>query len=301
MIERRRFIFAGASILVSGCARDLAIPSPRFHSNRISVTVHGKGPDVVLLAGADALASQVWSGTITAVPGFRYHVVQIAGFGGVPVGGNAGEGPVVEPIAGEIARYMQEQRLHRPALVGLSMGGSLSLMLAARHPTLVSKVMVLDMVPFMGAFFGGLSASVEALRSQARSIREHMLSMSADERRKNEAVLVDSMVRTPSERAAVLENGIASDPTVYPRVMEELILTDLRPELLNIRVPLTVLYVHAPLIPLSEKETDALYRGSYANLPHAILKRIPESYHFIMLDQPQRFARELQSFLHTRQ
>ncbi len=296
MIDRRGVLFAGVSVLVSSCAAPF-ITSPQFRSDRISVTVHGHGPDVILLAGADALASQVWGGAISDVSGCRYHVVQIAGFGGVPVQGNGGDGPLLEPIAHEVIRYIQEQGLSRPAVVGLSMGGSLSLMLAARHPLLVSKVMVLDMIPFMGAFFAGLDATVEALRPKARSIREHLLAMSSEERRINEADLVARMVRTETERATVLRNGLASDPTVYPRVMEELILTDLRPELANIRVPLTVLYVHAPLIPLSEEATDALYRASYANTPQVVLKRIPDSYHFIMLDQPQRFAAELRAFL----
>jgi pimeloyl-ACP methyl ester carboxylesterase len=42
---------------------------------------------------------------------------------------------------------------------------------------------------------------------------------------------------------------------------------------------------------------EAFYRASYANAPQAVLKRIPDSYHFIMFDQPEVFQRELRTFL----
>jgi pimeloyl-ACP methyl ester carboxylesterase len=39
---------------------------------------------------------------------------------------------------------------------------------------------------------------------------------------------------------------------------------------------------------------------SYANAPHAVLKHIPDSYHFIMYDQPEVFHAELKAFLTAR-
>jgi pimeloyl-ACP methyl ester carboxylesterase len=34
------------------------------------------------------------------------------------------------------------------------MGGAIGLMLAARHPEALSRLMVVDILPFMGAMFG---------------------------------------------------------------------------------------------------------------------------------------------------
>jgi pimeloyl-ACP methyl ester carboxylesterase len=42
------------------------------------------------------------------------------------------------------------------------------------------------------------------------------------------------------------------------------------------------------------------YKLSFANTPQAVLKRIPDSYHFIMLDQPAVLQRELREFLARR-
>ena len=51
------------------------------------------------------------------------------------------------------------------------MGGSWAMMVAGRHPGLAGKVMVVDMMPFLGAMFGGPGATPESLRPVAEQIR----------------------------------------------------------------------------------------------------------------------------------
>src|SRR4030095_9096297 len=121
-MERRRFlaIIAGAAVL-AGCASMRPIASAHFSSERISVETHGSGSDVVLIPGL-ATSREVWSETIQAVPGYRYHLVEVAGFGGTDPKGNRALGPLVRPLAEEVARYIRQQRLVRPALVGHSLG-----------------------------------------------------------------------------------------------------------------------------------------------------------------------------------
>jgi pimeloyl-ACP methyl ester carboxylesterase len=266
-----------------------------FRSDRISVTTTGSGPDVVLVPGLTS-SPEIWAGTVAAVPGYRYHLVQVAGFAGVPAGGNA-NGQVMAPVADEIARYIQEVGLRRPSIVGHSMGGSIAMMVAARHPQAVSRVMVVDMLPFLGAAFGPPGTTAESVRPTADALRDRALANRDDERRRTIEAGIATMVMTESRRADPIRHGLASDRNVAARAYHELITTDLRPELGKIRVPVTVLYVKTPNLPLNEAQFDAFYKASYAGLPRAELKRIPNSYHFIMFDQPQRFAEELRGFL----
>jgi pimeloyl-ACP methyl ester carboxylesterase len=58
-----------------------------------------------------------------------------------------------------------------------------------------------------------------------------------------------------------------------------------------------VLYVTPAGVPLTDEQIDAGYKASYAMLPNVKLIRIPDSPHFIMLDNPQRFQAELRTFL----
>src|SRR5687767_12015381 len=132
-----------------------------FKPTRISVAVRGSGPDVILIPGLSA-SRGIWNSTVAAVPGYRYHLVQVAGFAGTQAGGNAA-GKVAAPVADEIARYIAAHRLDRPAIVGHSMGGSIALMVGARHPGLAGRLMVVDMLPSPARPFGMPSAAIKPL------------------------------------------------------------------------------------------------------------------------------------------
>jgi pimeloyl-ACP methyl ester carboxylesterase len=284
--------------LAAACATLTESAPAAFSSERIGVTVRGEGPDVVLIPGLSS-SPEVWDSTIAAVPGYRYHIVHVSGFAGRPAGANA-NGPVVAPVAEEIARYIAEARLDRPAIVGHSLGGAWGLMIAARHPELVSRLMVVDMMPFIGAMFGGPNATGETLRPVAEQIRQGIATGTGDGRRTATEQMIATMVRTEALRPRAIEHSLASDGPVSGQAMYDLIVTDLRPELRNIRIPLTVLWVHPPGAPVNEAQMAEFYRLSYANAPQARLVRVPNAYHFIMWDEPEAFRSELRSFLSAR-
>jgi pimeloyl-ACP methyl ester carboxylesterase len=265
-----------------------------FASDRIAVAVRGEGPDVVLIPGLSS-SPEVWESTVAAVPGYRYHLVHVAGFAGKAPGANA-SGPVVAPVADEIARYVREAGLRRPALVGHSLGGSWAMMVAARNPGLAARVMVVDMVPFLGGMVGGPGATAESVAGIAGQFRDGMRTR-GPQRDAMVAQTIDTMVRDESLRPLALRHSMTSDPDVSAQAMYDLITTDLRPELARIDVPLTVLWVQAPNAPVPQAQMEQFYRLSYANAPQADVRRIPDAWHFIMWDEPDLFRRELSAFL----
>jgi pimeloyl-ACP methyl ester carboxylesterase len=266
-----------------------------FPSDRFSVEVRGSGPDVVLIPGLSS-SPKVWEGAVAAVPGYRYHLVHIAGFDGAAPGANA-TGPIVAPVAEEIARYIREGHLRRPAIVGHSLGGTWALMIAARHPELASKVMVVDMMPFLGAMFGPPGTTAESVRPVAEQVRAGIAGGAGDQRRQITEQTIAGMVKTQSARPAVVAQSLASDPKVSGQAMYDIITLDLRPELSRIKVPLTVLWVVPANAPVTQAQLEQFYKLSYAATPQAVLRNVPDSYHFVMLDQPARFAAELREFL----
>lgn len=300
----KRSIAAAALALLAGipaahaqtAADPAATAAAAFESDRIQIQVVGTGPDVILVPGLASSPPRAWASTVEAVPGFRYHLVQVKGFAGVPAEANA-TGAVAAPVAEEIARYVREAGLRQPALVGHSMGGTIGMMIAARHPGAIGRLMVVDMVPFMGAFFGQPGATAESLRPMAEQIRT---AMSGPPTPQGDAMLeqtINSMLRTESARPAVLADSRASDRSTAANSYYELITTDLRPELAAIRIPVTVLYVTPQGAPVTDEMVDALYRSAYADLEGVRLVRVPDSAHFIQIDAPERFRTELRTFL----
>jgi len=268
--------------LLAALSSNAAAAAP-FSLQRISVLVTGKGPDVVLIPGL-AASRGVWGRTVSAVPGYRYHLVQVAGFAGEPARGNA-RGRVAASVADELARYIAHKRLKRPALVGHSMGGTIAMMIAARHPQMAGKVMVVDMVPAPAQLFG---ASASAVRPLADLLRTELAGVAAVRQQLKQVIGRFGSTDWMESR---------SDTDVVARSLHEMAVTDMTPELANVGVPLLVVYACPEPSRLTRPAVDRLYARAYARKPDATLIRIDRSGHTIMADQPARFRQVLKRFL----
>jgi pimeloyl-ACP methyl ester carboxylesterase len=266
-----------------------------FQPTRFSVEVRGQGPDVILLPGLGSSA-QVWGDAATQLAGtHRVHVVQVAGFAGAPVGGNA-DGPVMQPIVDELHRYIQSRGLAAPTLVGHSLGGIMGLMLAADHPQDLGRLLVVDAFPYLPAAFNP-AATPEQVTPQAAMLRQAMLGQSPEAARAAAEVTAARMVLKPQARKAVVDWTSASDRSVFARATYDGMTTDLRPRLAAIRIPVQVLYPHDASMGQPATAVDGVYQRAYAGLAGVKLKRIDGAYHFLMLDQPEAFEAELKAFL----
>ena len=296
-VSLRRFSLKAAGALAVIALFGASVPAfaAPFASSRITVRTEGAGPDVVLIPGLNS-SPRVWAEMIEAVPGYRYHLVQVSGFAGQPKGGNT-EGPVAAPVAEEIDRYIKESGLRQPAVIGHSMGGTMGMMLAARHPGDLSRLMVVDMVPFLGMFFGGPGATAATIVPVADRVEAGMRAATPEERSKRAVDTINSMVNTESMRAAGIDDSLRSDADVGTRAYRELIVTDLGPELPKIAVPVTVLYIQPKYVPIPATQFDAVFKEAFAPVGKLTLKRIPDSAHFVMWDQPVRFQAEVKEFL----
>lgn len=278
-MNRRLFMLgaAGAAMLPACTADVRAAP---FASPRFSVVVRGSGPDVILIPGLTE-GREVWAGMVRTVPGYRYHLIQVAGFAGEPARGNAA-GPVVAPLARELIRYIETQRLRRPALIGHSMGGTLAMMLAADRPNLVGRVMVVDMLPAPAGLFGQSTADATSLARGLAGLTET----------EGGRQLFSSVVGIFAPEGSTFRN---SDPSVVGRTMNDLAGMDLTGRLPAIRSPLTIVYANldARLGPAADRR----FARAYAAARQARFVRIDRSGHMIMYDQPARLAEAMRDFL----
>lgn len=270
----------------------LLLASPATAKDKpFSVTVEGQGPDVIFIPGLMS-GRHVWDGAVPALGGkYRVHRLQLAGFAGEPPA--SGEA-VLDPVVEALHDYIAEQRLERPALVGHSMGGLTGLLLAARHPGDVGRLMVVDALPFYPLLFSP-NANVDTVRPQASQLAAAVAGMTDDAFRARQEATLASLVRTAEARPRLLADGMTSNRAFAARAIAEVMTTDARASLGAIKAPLAILYATNSYAPA--ERMGPLYRAAYAGAPHATLIEVPDSYHFIMFDQPAVFEARLEAFL----
>jgi pimeloyl-ACP methyl ester carboxylesterase len=222
--------------------------------------------------------------------------MQLGGFAGEPAGANI-DGALLEPIVDEIAAYIRTRKLGRPAIVGHSMGGLIALMLAERHPDLVGRVMIVDALPFYPMLMGPtLTASI--VEPRAAQLRDSIAAMPDEAFRTQQNASVAALLKSEAARPPLLDQSMRSDRKVAARAIYEVMTTDMRPKLAAIKTPLTIAYATNAFAP--EELVGPLYR-SYAAAPKARLQPVADSYHFMMIDQPERFNTILKDFLERKE
>jgi pimeloyl-ACP methyl ester carboxylesterase len=158
MLGKKTMRRKAITTLLIGIWLSLVGPAVAFQSDCISVKTEGNGPDLILIHGF-ACSPQVWSGLAKEIgPEFRLHFVTVAGFAGSAA-------PKVNPesylktLRDEIIRYIDTEKLKKPTLIGHSMGGLTSLLVASKENPKVGKVIVVDALPFFSLIFNPLATT----------------------------------------------------------------------------------------------------------------------------------------------
>jgi pimeloyl-ACP methyl ester carboxylesterase len=270
-------------------------PADLIQMDHISVQVIGKGSPVILIPGLSSPRA-VWDGVAPELA--RTHtvyLVQVNGFGGDAPGANLGAGLLPGMVA-DLHKLVTDRKIAGAAVVGHSMGGLLTLMLAQAHPGDVGKALIVDALPFVGsAFFPG--STVESVQPQAAAMRAQMAGLYGQPLPEavGQAIARQNALK-PASQATVAAWMAKADMRVSGQAMYEDLQTDLRPQMKGVATPITVL-VPWTAVRGGEAPVVDLYKREYAGAPHVTVKGVGDSGHFIMLDQPEAFRDALTAFL----
>jgi pimeloyl-ACP methyl ester carboxylesterase len=268
-------------------------PAGLIQMDHISVQIVGKGSPGLSSPRA------AWEGvTPELTRNHTVYLVQVNGFGGDDPRANLRPG-ILEGIVADLRTLIAERKLREPAVVGHSMGGLAGMMLAARHPGSVGKLMIVDALPFFSVMMAppGSEVSVAMVEPRAAEMRDAVAAGygKAPDPAAAEAN-VAGLTRKPERSLAKMKAwAMAADPRVSAQAMYEDLTTDMRAELAKIRAPLTIAYAWNDVYP-REAQAEAFFRAQYVRATGARFVAIGDSGHFIMLDQPEAFARALAAF-----
>jgi len=284
------FLLAGLALLVG------PLHAAGFVPTRFTVVDEGTvgKPDVVLIPGL-ASSRAVWDAEAKLLaPNYRLHLLQVDGFAGAPAGPNA-TGAILPAIVEELHAYIVADKMH-PAVVGHSLGGLLTLMLADKYPADVKKIVIVDTLPFYALAFLP-DATVETMKPQAKIIQQQMIAMPDDQFAAMQPMMVSQMVKNEDAKKLVAASSVASDRTVFANSMFEDLQTDLRGDVATMKTPGLLLYPYDPALQKDEAKYDAVYHDAYKTMPSMTLVRIDGSRHFIMYDQPEKMDATIEGFL----
>jgi len=244
--------------------------------------VYGRGRPVILLHGW--LGSWgLWQETMSYLGAFyRTYALDFWGFG---ESGKKRETYAVSDFVSLVNQFMEQLGIVHAPLVGHSMGGSVSLLVAIKYPERVSKVVV------VGSPMVGSSLSPLLKLAGYRPIAFMLFNMMGVFRA---AMRLYSPFICRDPRFPDMMDRDLSRTTVesFLRSIASLRRTDLRPVLSQVKVPAMGFYGDRDVIvhPLQWKP---MLKG----IPHAAIERFPQAGHFPMFEEPTNFAHKLKAFL----
>jgi pimeloyl-ACP methyl ester carboxylesterase len=277
-------------LALAAAASPLAATENSVPPRSFEVQVHGSGPPVILIPGLSCSPS-VWEETMDALAAeFELHAVSLAGFAGSP----AIDGPLLPRVRDELAAYVREQRLCRPALLGHSLGGFLAFWLEASEPELFGPMIAVDGVPFLPAL-GDPGTSEEAQRDGAERMRAMMASLSPEQFSMQNRLSLQAMITDPGEVERIAAVSARSVPIAVAQALYELMTTDLRDDVAAIEAPVLL------IAPAPPGDLGAALRVRYESQLHLIAEHqtlwIEGTRHFVMLDAKEPFLAAVRSFL----
>lgn len=285
------WLFAGLFFLTSSSRAEEAARPPA--PPPITVEVTGSGRPMLLIPGLSC-GGQVWDGTVAHFKDrYQCHVVTLAGFAGQPAIG----APMLEKVRDALHDYVAANKLDRPVVIGHSLGAFLSYWLGSKYPDAFGPIIAVDGLPFFSALRDP-SATPASVQGMAQMLWMGLQMQTPAQYARANRTTLTAMITDPKDLDQVAKISAKSDPKAVAQALFELMTIDLRPEVKNIKSPVLLLGATANAASDPERKTsEERYREQVSTIPNHRVVFAPRARHFIQLDEPEFFYREVETFL----
>jgi pimeloyl-ACP methyl ester carboxylesterase len=248
---------------------------------------------MILIPGL-ASGGNVWDGTVAHFKGrYQCHVLTLAGFAGQP----AIDGPFLEKVRDGIVKYIHQQKLNHPVIIGHSLGGMMAFWVAETAPAEVGPIISVDGLPFYSVLMNP-AATRESVLPQAEQMRSMYAGLTPEQYVANNHRFLSMMMTAPENVDKVASLGDKSDPKAVGQAFYDLVTTDLRPGLKSIQEPVLLIgSASGATNDAMQAQIQQAYGTQIAAIPDHKLVFAPKARHFIQLDDPDFFYAQVESFL----
>ncbi len=248
----------------------------------IHYEVLGHGRPVILLHGW--LGSWgLWQESMAYLSQFyRTYALDFWGFG---ESGKKRDSYAIQDFVLLVDQFMERLGIDQAPLVGHSMGGTVSLSVAAQFPHRTPKVVVISS-PIVGS---SLSLPLKLAGNQFVSALLFKMMWAF---RAGLKIAAPTLCSDPNFPEMISRDLTSTTVDSFSRSISSLRRTDLRPLLPNLKIPIMGMYGDRDNL-LDPRQRQILLNG----VPHAKIVRWQNARHFVMLDEPKDFKEKLKSFL----
>jgi pimeloyl-ACP methyl ester carboxylesterase len=248
----------------------------------------------------------VWSDAVKHyAAAHAVYVVTLAGFDGLP----APATPTLDAADASLLQLLTDEKIDRPIIVGHSLGGFLALRFGTEHSALVRGIVSVDGLPILPQLAQSTAAERDAA---AKTIATQISSATPEQYAAQQKQTLATMITAPADVARNAALSAKSDPGAVAAYMSDLLRADLRPQLAQLTAP-TLEIAPVPTKPAvyeppqaataSMADREAGYKAFYTSLfpgtPHLTVVPIPNSLHFVMVDQPGALFAAIDAFVAT--
>lgn len=277
-------------------SRWLKKDAPVWEGEAFSVSIAGRGRDVIFIHGL-ASSPDCWEEAGARLgPDVRCHLIHMRGFAGLAPSALREPMNYLKPMADAVAAYVRTLKGGPIAVVGHSMGGIVSLILARDHADVVERLMVVDVPAYFSILINPF-ATAGSMAGIAQHSRRHYVEKSRPQLQDELYRATEKLVSHPDQVERIVQWGMASDRRTTADVMAEVLVTDLRGDMQNIEAAVDVIYAWDKGGPSTRMGLDQAYSSSYAGLKRGTKLRIDNARHYVMFDQPDEFYGRVRDWL----
>jgi pimeloyl-ACP methyl ester carboxylesterase len=188
-----------------------------------------------------------------------------------------------------IAKYIIENKIQNPVIIGHSIGGGMAMLLAADYPELISKIIVVDALPCLGALS---NSSYAAEKSPDCSMYvKQFQSMKDDQYYQMQKRTMPSLMSDTAHLAKAIQWSMDSDRKTIAEIYCQFLNTDLREKISSVKCPALIL-LEAPFASMKP-----VIEEQFKNLKTGELTYSSKALHFIMYDDTNWYLSQIDAFV----